>query len=348
MIHVSPDIEATGAADPHSAGGALAPRVRLGAGGDAGAIPDERISFAPHSAGLPVHEFAGGGWLGPAAALLGHTLLLGGFLMFADAAGSPHQVAESVIEVELVAVPPGGAALAQQLPPVEAESEPALIVASGIASQADTEVARPDPQAAQAQPASMDIVASITPLEDHRAAAPSPGPEEAIVAPLLPAPTSPAPPVAAPASPVKQHAAAKPAPEPAKRKPPQQRGAREKNTTTVQRTPPAAAMRGEERGRIALAGQGGMSADAFKAAVAARIARNKPSSDVAAAAQGVVLVTFRIASSGAAEAVSVARSSGHAVLDQAAVGAVRRASPFPPPPHSAPRSFTVPMRFNAQ
>ncbi|MFN3892513.1 MAG: TonB family protein [Beijerinckiaceae bacterium] len=91
-----------------------------------------------------------------------------------------------------------------------------------------------------------------------------------------------------------------------------------------------------------------MSIDAFMAAVAARLARNKPSTDVAAVAQGVVTVTFGIGASGEAQSPRVVRSSGHAVLDQAALQTVRKASPFPVPPPGAPRTFTVPMRFNVR
>ena len=101
-------------------------------------------------------------------------------------------------------------------------------------------------------------------------------------------------------------------------------------------------------GRPAARGASGMSVSAYLAAVAGRVARNKPAGSTAAQAQGVVVVAFSVTASGSAAGIRVARSSGHGVLDQAALGAVRRASPFPPPPPGAPRSFSVPMRFNAR
>ncbi len=89
-----------------------------------------------------------------------------------------------------------------------------------------------------------------------------------------------------------------------------------------------------------------MSIDAFRATVAARIARNRPANSTAAVAQGTVVVSFSVTATGAAAGIRIASSSGHGVLDQAALAAVRRAAPFPAPPPGAPRAFNVPMRFN--
>lgn len=65
--------------------------------------------------------------------------------------------------------------------------------------------------------------------------------------------------------------------------------------------------------------------------------------------RGEVQVAFTVSSAGGVAAVRVARSSGFSVLDQAAIEAVRRASPFPPIPADAGRSswsFTVPLAFS--
>jgi protein TonB len=62
-------------------------------------------------------------------------------------------------------------------------------------------------------------------------------------------------------------------------------------------------------------------------------------------AQGSAMVSFGLDAGGRVTHVSVARGSGNASLDQEAQAMVRRASPFPPPPAGAPRSFTVPVRF---
>jgi len=65
--------------------------------------------------------------------------------------------------------------------------------------------------------------------------------------------------------------------------------------------------------------------------------------------RGEVHVRFTVNASGQAAGITVARSSGHAVLDQAAVATVQRASPFPAIPAAAARSswpFTVPLVFS--
>jgi protein TonB len=45
--------------------------------------------------------------------------------------------------------------------------------------------------------------------------------------------------------------------------------------------------------------------------------------------QGIVELRFRIASDGSVEAIEVARSSGHRVLDEESAQTIRRAGPFP-------------------
>jgi protein TonB len=61
-------------------------------------------------------------------------------------------------------------------------------------------------------------------------------------------------------------------------------------------------------------------------------------------ARGAARVTFRIGGSGALAGARVSRSSGSAALDRAALGVIRRAAPFPPPPAGAARTFTVEIR----
>lgn len=58
-----------------------------------------------------------------------------------------------------------------------------------------------------------------------------------------------------------------------------------------------------------------------------------------AAGRGTAVVTFRIASNGALVSVAIARSSGNARLDRAALRHVRRTAPFPAPPVGAKTSF---------
>jgi periplasmic protein TonB len=62
--------------------------------------------------------------------------------------------------------------------------------------------------------------------------------------------------------------------------------------------------------------------------------------------QGLVVVRFSLDASGSVRSVSVARSSGFANLDAEAQAAVRRASPFPPPPLGT-SSVTAPIRYRS-
>ncbi|MEL7152056.1 MAG: TonB family protein [Pseudomonadota bacterium] len=57
------------------------------------------------------------------------------------------------------------------------------------------------------------------------------------------------------------------------------------------------------------------------------------------AGRGTAVVSFRIAANGGLAGLDIARSSGNARLDQAALRHVRRAAPFPPPPPGARTSF---------
>ncbi|WP_349017661.1 TonB family protein [Rhizobium sp. 32-5/1] len=60
-------------------------------------------------------------------------------------------------------------------------------------------------------------------------------------------------------------------------------------------------------------------------------------------------VRFTVSATGAVSGVSVAKSSGSSLLDQAVIEAVHRASPFPPIPDSAGKSslkFLIPLQFS--
>jgi protein TonB len=73
-----------------------------------------------------------------------------------------------------------------------------------------------------------------------------------------------------------------------------------------------------------------------------------PEAARSAGIRGASTVNFRLARNGAVVAVSLSRSSGNAILDQAAVAMVRRASPFPPIPadYEGNGNFTAPVQFN--
>ena len=83
----------------------------------------------------------------------------------------------------------------------------------------------------------------------------------------------------------------------------------------------------------------------YSGTVNAWIARNKPSR---AGARGRVVVELAVSTSGQLTFARIASSSGNQSLDQIALAAVRRSSPFPqPPPGSTPAQlrFTFPFRF---
>jgi protein TonB len=69
--------------------------------------------------------------------------------------------------------------------------------------------------------------------------------------------------------------------------------------------------------------------------------RNKPRS---VGASGSVTVSFAIGASGSLRNARIARSSGKAPLDQAALAIIRQGAPFPPPPGSA-QHYTITIDF---
>ncbi|SDK27684.1 TonB family protein [Aliiruegeria lutimaris] len=82
--------------------------------------------------------------------------------------------------------------------------------------------------------------------------------------------------------------------------------------------------------------------------IRARIARNKRYPTAAGRAAGTATVALSVGRDGRLQSVRIARSSGNAILDAAALDAVRRAAPFAPAPRGLADqrySFTVPLRF---
>ena len=97
-------------------------------------------------------------------------------------------------------------------------------------------------------------------------------------------------------------------------------------------------------------GSGDAAVSNYPGQVARRLngALRYPSGAKTAHLVGETTVSFSVDGSGRASAISVVASSGDDVLDQAAIAAVRRASPFPPIPSAAGRSawpFTVTLAF---
>ncbi|WP_299030930.1 cell envelope integrity protein TolA [uncultured Sulfitobacter sp.] len=93
---------------------------------------------------------------------------------------------------------------------------------------------------------------------------------------------------------------------------------------------------GKTKKPAARAGSG--SASSYPGKVMRRLSRQ---SRPRVRAKGTAVIAFSISSGGGLSRVSVARSSGSAALDRAAVAMVRKAAPFPRPPSGAQRKFSV-------
>jgi protein TonB len=119
--------------------------------------------------------------------------------------------------------------------------------------------------------------------------------------------------------------------------------------------PGAAAVSAEHTGSAAPPGNAGTSAG--NAALAADYARRNynyiqrrirdrlvyPAPARRAGIQGVTEIAFTIHEDGRVSTVAIQKSSGHAVLDEAAVETVLAAAPFPRPP--APARLAIPISF---
>ncbi|MDC9823364.1 TonB family protein [Devosia sp. ZB163] len=93
---------------------------------------------------------------------------------------------------------------------------------------------------------------------------------------------------------------------------------------------------------------GSAAASKYPGLVEAKVVRAAKYPKKAKGDDGEALVSFVVGASGKLVQVALARSSGNAALDDAAIAAVNRAAPFPPIPEAAGRSswsFTVPLYF---
>ena len=97
--------------------------------------------------------------------------------------------------------------------------------------------------------------------------------------------------------------------------------------------------------------RGSANTSSYRAQLAAHLRRYRSYPDAARDQEltGTVRVSFTVNASGQVTGARLTRSSGHAVLDRAAVGMVSRASPFPPIPNALSvksLSVDVPVRFD--
>lgn len=296
-------------------------------------------------------------WLAAGLALSGSLLLHGGGMLAMPGAPAPQTLA-------------GGA---ETVPPLTGDSFADL--AQGMA-QPVAPVAAPAP----VPPAASPVVPASPPLPPATTLPPAPPvPAEVAVAPVAPdGPLPVAPratrPVAA-VSPVVAPAAAAPVQRPAPRpealaalarpartapeapKPPAIKPGPEQPVAKAARPRMASAQGGEKAARKGTSagsetGQGakaqgkpvakGDGGQAEKATYGALVMRKIANTRKRTTGQhGTVIVAFSIAQNGQLGSVTVARSSGAADLDAMGVDHVRRAAPFPAPPHGIDARFSV-------
>lgn len=134
--------------------------------------------------------------------------------------------------------------------------------------------------------------------------------------------------------------APKPQPKPAPKPKPQPKGNAKANAAAgaTDGQAGAKARAAADRQAAAAASAANAAASNYPGQVMARIARlPRPRTS----SRGSATIAFTIAGNGGLSGARVAASSGSAQLDQAALELVRRASPFPPPPIGAQRSFSI-------
>jgi len=91
----------------------------------------------------------------------------------------------------------------------------------------------------------------------------------------------------------------------------------------------------------AAAPAGNAAASNYPGQVMSRIARvGKPR----VRSRGTAVIAFSVGNGGQLAGARVARSSGSAALDQAALGIIRQAAPFPRPPAGAQRNFSIQIK----
>lgn len=125
---------------------------------------------------------------------------------------------------------------------------------------------------------------------------------------------------------------------PAPQKPPQQGNSGQSNADSAA----ARAVAGQQG---AQGGGGAAEMASWERQVSRRLNNAKRYPRAAGGATGTAVVRFTIAANGGLAGVSLIRSSGNPALDQAAVDAVSRAAPFPPPPSGASTGLGVPVDF---
>jgi TonB family protein len=146
---------------------------------------------------------------------------------------------------------------------------------------------------------------------------------------------------------------AKETPQPDKEKNEQKKERAQQSASAAANPSPAAASRAEGRAGAGGRAESGGTADvsSYQSQVLAHLQRYRiyPAEAKNRGITGTAMVRFALASNGSVISASLSHGSGTAVLDEAALSMVRRASPFPPFPAGLGRSqmdFAAPIRFD--
>ena len=126
---------------------------------------------------------------------------------------------------------------------------------------------------------------------------------------------------------------------------PEQQDKTGKSGRTGKKAVRAADLGADGKGVSGFIAAGNVDLSSYSAAVRARVARNKPGG---LGSVGTAVVNFTVSRSGALGVARIARSSGNAKLDAAALAAVRGAAPFPAIPAASGKSqlaFSIPFSF---
>ncbi|AVW89905.1 energy transducer TonB family protein [Celeribacter baekdonensis] len=194
------------------------------------------------------------------------------------------------------------------------------------------------PQRANAFPMALDAppmtMTNLSPLAPQ---SPDVVPPEGSEPPKPPAPPPPAAPKSTPA---------KPAPSQPVKRPNATQSEAQKAAGAGGQT--ARGTKGTSQGATADAGQRKHDLSAWGGGIRAAIERKKRYPSAARGAKGKVVLQISVARTGALRSVSVARSSGNALLDQAALAAVQSIGQFKPAPRSLTQnaySFSLQINF---
>lgn len=240
----------------------------------------------------------------------------------------------------------------ETLAPVEPETQ----VAEAPVEQAEPpEPVEPPVETATAEPVEAEPVEPVSETMDMAVLATpiaSPEPVETI-APMAAEPLEPAEVSDFNAAPVPRTLSFERPSAPTQRPRPQQPTQQASREAT--RPPPPAGNSGQSNADSAAAratagqqgqGSGGASQMAsWQNQVSRRLNNAKRRPRSAGDATGTAVVRFTVSAGGGLAGVSLVRSSGNPVLDQAAVDAVTRAAPFPPPPSGGNETLGVPVDF---